>query len=426
MLTPYRGKKLVIAVSGGLDSVALLDLLLRLREELGLRLVVAHANHGRRRSTKDAVFVEKLARGYGLDFVTTELSPETGRGAAARIGEARYRWLEQVRKRQQADHIVTAHQADDQVEALFLNLATGSDLAGLTDMQVETGYVMRPLLRIPRRRLSRYVRRRGLAYRSEATNRSVRLARKRVRHQLITSLQRINPQLVETVSQSMRVFDEEYEVLRHLAEQELDRVTERRAKKSWTFSIKRLAGLKKSVRHLVWREAIRRFHGDLHGFRLPHFENLDDLLKKKAVTRIHLPHGLVASRDDLVIRLVYGAASEPPKPVTLPVPGRVTFGDIVVEARGGRAKGDVTVAARVGNELVVRPPKARDRFKPVGLRGTKLVSDFLLEAKVPRDERPWVPVVTTPEGEIVWVAGHRADRRFVPEKGERVVRLSLK
>ncbi len=443
VLEPHRGSKLVVAVSGGLDSVGLLDMLLQLRERLDLELVVAHADHGvRAASAKDAAFVAKLAAGYGLAFSSTRLELGASGNLEARAREARYRWLEGIRTDAKASYIVTAHQADDQVETLFLHLARGSGLTGLAGMDMTRDRILRPLLGVPRGKLTRYVRRRKLAYRTDPTNRSLRMARNRIRRQVITSLQRINPQLIETVSQSMRVFADEYGVLRGLAEQEFAKtlvegkgragrakpVARRTGKNGAATSAKnvdyvelslpRLRRMKKGLRHLVWREALRQLTGELTGFRLRHIENLDDLLGRTTGSVAHLPAGVVVSRRAETVRFAQDSEAVPPQAAELNVPGSVAFGDVTirasrkapVQASGNAISVDVSA---VGKRLVVRPPKAGDRFRPVGMKGSKLVSDLLTDAKVPRDERPWVPVVTTADGEIIWVAGYRADRRFV-------------
>ncbi len=423
-LRPFAGSKLVVAVSGGLDSVALLDVLLRVRDDLRLKLVVAHADHGLRRgSAKDAAFVRQLAAAHSLPFVETNLGLKPGSNEEARAREARYGWLEQVRKRRKADFIVTAHQADDQVETLFLHLARGSGLQGLSGMQLVSGKLLRPLLDVPRKSLVRYVRREKLKYRLDPTNRNIKYARNRVRRQVITSLQKINPQLVETVSQSMRVLSDEYGVIQLLAARELEQVSAPVKGPERTLDRKKLLKLDRAVRHLVWREALRSLVKDVRGFTLRHLENLDDLLSRQTGILIHLPRGVTARRQYEEIVLRVGAAAETPKAVILPIPGQVKFGEVTVSAtlvkRGTPATDDQAILVdreAIGPSLRVRPLRVGDRFKPAGMRGSKLVSDLLTDAKVPRDERPWVPIVTTtrrrPRTEIVWVAGHRADRRF--------------
>lgn len=430
-LRPFKGSKLVVAVSGGLDSAALLDVLVRLREELELTLVVAHADHGlRRASKKDAEFVRNLAAAHSLPFAETRFDLDQGGNVEARAREVRYRWLEQVRKRRKADYVVTAHQADDQVETLFLHLARGSGLQGLSGMQLVSGTILRPLLDVPRKTLVRFVRKHKLKYRRDATNRDVKFARNRVRRQVITSLQKINPQLVETVSQSMRVFSDEYGVIQLLAARELAQVTLRTTGSARHLDRKQLLKLDRAVRHIVWREAVRELVGDLRGFTLRHFENLDELLSLQTGSLIHLPRGLTGRRqyDEIVLRT--GHPAVPPKAVNLPVPGRVRFGETTISAEiltdGEPETSPHTIvvdAPAIGRELRVRPPRAADRFKPAGMRGSKLVSDLLTDAKVPRDERSWVPVVTTVKRPraIVWVAGYRADRRFAADGNARVV-----
>lgn len=431
-LVPYRGSRLVVAVSGGLDSVVLLDLLLQVRDELALELVVAHVDHGLRRgSAKHAKFVAKLAAGYGLPFHVTELDLPAAGNTEAVARDARYEWLEKIRIREKAAYVVTAHQADDQVETLLLHLARGSGLAGMAGMQMETGKLLRPLLEVPRKTLTRYARRRKLAYRLDPTNRNVRLARNRVRRQIITSLQKINPQLVETVTQSMRVFSDDYQVLQSLAQTELKKTTRSSGQGRLELDAARLKRLKRGLRHVVWREAVRNMLGNLTGFKLRNMENLDDLLNKQAGSRIHLPQALVVHRRSTSMMFKIDHDTALPSPGILPVPGTFKFADVVLSATDGggttSSNNEIIVDAElIEKELEVRPPKSGDRFKPVGMRGSKLISDLLTDAKVPRDERPWVPVVTTKVGDIVWVAGYRADRRFVAQEGHPDLRLSIK
>lgn len=448
-LRPFAGSKLVVAVSGGLDSVVLLDLLLHLRDDLGLKLVVAHADHGlRRASAKDAAFVRQLAAAHSLPFTETELGLETGSNEEARAREARYGWLEQVRKRRKADYIVTAHQADDQVETLFLHLTRGSGLQGLSGMQLVSGKILRPLLDIPRKTLSRYARKHKLKYRLDASNRNIKYARNRVRRQVVTSLQKINPQLVETVSQSMRVLSDEYSVIRLLSARELSQVSRTVKGPERSLDRKKLLKLDRAVRHLVWREALRALVKDVRGFNLQHLENLDDLLTRQTGALIHLPRGVTARRryEEIVLRV--GPTDGPPKSVTLNIPGRVRFGDVAVSAtrvRSGMPETGVNTilvdAEAVGSALTIRPLRAGDRFQPAGMRGSKLVSDLLTDAKVSRDERSWVPIVVAPAtrrsgrprrlknsvrgGDIVWVAGYRADRRFAVSNDSKMILLKV-
>jgi tRNA(Ile)-lysidine synthase len=429
-LRPYAGRKFVVAVSGGLDSVALLDLLYDLRTELDLELVVAHVDHGLRRgSPKDAAFVERLAAGLSLPYVSTRLELNPGGNQEARARDARYRWLESVRRRRRADYVVTAHQADDQVETLFLNLTRGAGMTGLSGMELESGQVLRPLLDVTRRQLTSYVRRRKLKYRLDASNRNLKFARNRIRHQVIRSLQRINPQLVETVSQSMRVLDEEQLILQHLAEQELAKVTRPSRGSELVVSVQKLSALPRPMRNLVWREAVRRYHGNLTGFRLIHFENLDHLLALQVGRVIHLPDDLVAKREYDAVVLARTRRTQPPKTERLKVPGSARFGELSVTVSGSRARrtsdGIFVDRQLTGPVLIVRSPKVGDRFKPAGMRGSKSVAKLLSDAKVPRDERAYVPVITTAAGEIIWVAGHRADRRFAarPKKSKLLLRV---
>ncbi len=424
-LEPYHDKRLLVAVSGGVDSVALLDMLLRLRAALNLELVVAHFDHGwRSSSAKDAEFVKKLAKDYSLPFVSKRARPSKKR-SEDEARKARYTWLEEARLRKKADYIVTAHQADDQVETLLLHLSRGSGLAGLRGMDVENGKLIRPLLPIPRREIAKYVRKHKLKYRLDPTNRSLRYARNRIRHVVIKSLQKINPQLIETVSQSMEVFSDEYLLLRHIAREAFERVAENREGEV-SLSVRRLNAESRALRHLVWREAFETLQGNLVGFHLRHVEDLDALLARAPGSQLHLPHGIVAVHEYGTVRLHRGEPIAPPSKQTLTIPGHIRFGDIEIGADRKEAPAEsIRIDSRlIGDRLIVRSPKVGDRFKPSGMRGSKLISDLLTDQKVPRAERPFVPIITTEAGDIVWVAGFRADRRFAADSTQAHVTLS--
>ena len=423
ILEPYRGERLVVAVSGGVDSVALLDLLDRLKDELQLTLFVAHADHGLRAdSASDEQFVRKLVVGYKLPYRHARLKlPKAGNTEAA-AREARYAWLEKIRQQTKAAFVVTAHHANDQVETLFLHLARGSGLTGLVGMPEVQGHVLRPLLHIPRREIEAYAKQRNLTYRTDPTNQDLSLARNRIRRQVVPSLEKINPRLVETVSQSMGVLGIEHEALRELAETELANATTDHGKDWVELDVSYLDEASTAIRYLIWRAASRQLFGHLQGWRLVNVADLENLLNLQAGRSLHLPRGLRAYRRAGSIMLKKGGPPTEPGQTTLPLPGVAVFGHQTVTATQRKADaasaGVFTVdRSKMEGELVVRSPRRGDRFQPVGMAGSKLVSDMLAEAKVPREERPFVPVVTTSKQEVVWVAGYRGDRRFTAAPG---------
>src|SRR5256884_4613345 len=195
------GGTAVVAVSGGPDSVALLDLVHSLAPELGLALVVAHADHGiQADSSSVGQAVAALARRYGLPFELGELhlGPDATETAARR---ARYAWLADVQRRRAARYLVTAHHRDDQVETILLRLLRGSAPAGLAGMPARArGGLVRPLLAFTRDDLTEYVAARGLPVYDDPANRDPKHLRSWVRHTLLPLLhERLGPRALDDV-----------------------------------------------------------------------------------------------------------------------------------------------------------------------------------------------------------------------------------
>ncbi len=195
MLEP--GDRLGVAVSGGADSVALLRLLERLRDDLGITLVVAHFNHSLRaaESEGDAEFVEQLARTRGLEIITDreDVAAEAqrqGRNLEDMARQLRYAFFEGVVAEGRATHIAVAHTADDQAETVLAHLIRGTGLTGLAGIYPVAGAVVRPLLGTRREELRKYLRAVGQQWREDSTNRDTRRMRARIREQLLPLLER--------------------------------------------------------------------------------------------------------------------------------------------------------------------------------------------------------------------------------------------
>lgn len=206
--------KYIVAVSGGLDSVALLHMLNTMRlQDTSVELVVAHVDHGiRDDSDADAWHVATLAQRYGLPFEVTRLTLGDGPSEEQARTE-RYRWLEQVRAKHRADGIVTAHHQDDQLETIALNFMRGTGWRGLASVQTSDGK-FRPLLDLPKVNLVRYALDHGLVWREDSTNQDLRLTRNYVRHAVI-------PKLGQQQRQQLAGLAVKQRALRHTIEQEV-------------------------------------------------------------------------------------------------------------------------------------------------------------------------------------------------------------
>jgi len=419
----------VLAVSGGPDSVAMLDLLHTLAPELGLSLVVAHADHGIQADSRTVgQAVEALAQRYGLPFELGELrlGPDATETAAR---SARYAWLADVRRRREARYLVTAHHRDDQVETVLLRLLRGSAPAGLAGMPARArGGLVRPLLTFTRDDLAEYVAARGLPVHDDPANRDPKHLRSWVRTVLLPVVYaRLGARARDDVARAGRAAALERRAwnraLRHLPDLEL-RVHEE------GFDVARagLAGYDDALAVSVLRAAARRA-GLVLGVQRA--RRLVQLAQRPSGRRQALGGGWVAevAFDRLrVSRARRAGAREVVKVVGSEERGRAQFGTFRVEWSAGPAperlaRGDWTTWI-AGGDWQVRLVRAGDRLVPLGAVGHRPVRRLLMEARVPRSDRAQYPIVARGET-ILWVPGICRSATDLPRPGTPAVRVDV-
>lgn len=463
-LLPH-GSTLVVAVSGGQDSVCMLDILVRLRDELGLRLHVAHLNHMFRgaQSEREAEYVRELAREQGLpatvaavDVPAYRTRHRLAKQVAARY--ARLQFLAGVAAQVGAGRIAIGHTADDVVETLLLNLLRGAGLDGLRGIPpchrlgagqlgpplrgddwragrvpLPTGdlpLLVRPILGLFRDETEGYCRARGLAFRRDPSNLDMAFRRNWVRLKLLPLMESRVPGARERVWNAADLLSDEYSLVTRVVDDAWsDLAMERPGLVE--FALEGWGRLDVALRRHLLRRAVERLLGSLEGFGRLHVDACEDAIRRGPVgVHIDLPRGLWLEKGYNSF-WVAGPATPPPpdwaapcEPVPLPIPGEVALpGGVLVAERveveaghggwgGAETRWEAWLdAARVGPSLWVRRRRPGDSFVPLGMSQTKKLQDFLVDAKIPRAERDRIPLVATPD-RIVWVVGYRIDDRF--------------
>jgi tRNA(Ile)-lysidine synthase len=432
-----EGEALLVAVSGGQDSVALLLALAELLEPLGLRLTVGHVDHGLRgaESDEDEQFVRELAGGLGLQALVAR--PRVKRPSEEAAREARFAALRELAREASTERIALGHTASDRAETVLMNILRGSGLEGLAAMPAVSGDLVRPLLGVTREQTAAYCEAKGVRPRTDSTNRDESILRNRVRHSLLPLLElEYQPQASEALQRLAGIAERELEWTRPLVVEALEALVRARDG-GLSLDLRKLCELPPGLGNRVLREAVAEVRGDLRNISDSHLQALQSLVAEgRTGARAELS-GLWVERTPGAIVLRAGTRQKAASfEVSLAVPGEARLPDagLAIAARlapvaecDPALRGPLCAqldARVVGAELVLRSPKPGDRWTPLGMRGTKKLQDFLVDKKIPRAEREGMVVVATTQGEIVWLVGHRvSERAKVTARTERVAEL---
>ena len=424
-----RDKLYLVAISGGADSVALLMMML----DEGYRVEAVHCNFHLRgeEADRDEAFVAGLCERFGValhrvHFDTRgyaalhKLSIET----AAR--DLRYGYFERLREDIGAEAIVVAHHRDDNVETVLMNLVRGTGLKGLAGIRPVNGRVIRPLLDMTREDIEAYIYKRGESFVTDSTNLETDATRNKYRLEVIPALKEINPSVARAIDTTARHLQDADEIVEWALEKmkadvmeegddgvvRIDTTLLRQlpAPRYVLFEICRQYGFLPQQSNVVWA---MMEHGE----------------KGKTVASTEYE---MASEHNL---LLVARKEEMPQPVRMPIEGLYVMNGRRLRIELKKADGFAVVKSKsvacldaktVTFPLVVRPWKSGDRFAPFGMRGTKLVSDYLTDCKLNFFQRRRQLVVEDATGLIVWLVGERTSEKCrVGEKTETVIVLIM-
>jgi len=430
-----EGQPLLTMLSGGADSVCLLDVAL----QLGADVTALHVNYGLRDAAEDDErHCRDLCARLGVALIV-EAAPLPAEGNVQALArDARYRLAE----RHAIGDYAAAHTLSDQAETVLYRLAVSPGRRPLLGMTPRRGRLVRPLLGATRDETRAHCQARGLQWREDASNADPRFARARVRHGLLEQLREIAPTAERTIAETAAQLRDEAEALDAAATAALDRLGGGPAVEAAA-----LAELGPALARLVLRRLAERETGGSHPLTRSDVDAVlalagvrgtpgpgdarsawESLLGHPPATAepagwrdgsgsraLDLGGGLRAIAEYGTLRFQLGPAAPAPEPVTLSIPGEARFGRWRIEARAGGG-GEVELdAAALGDGVTVRGWRDGDRIRPLGLGGTKTLQDLFTDRKVPRELRRSLPILEA-DGEIAWVAGLAVGERFAPAK----------
>ncbi|MGH9867362.1 MAG: tRNA lysidine(34) synthetase TilS [Candidatus Polarisedimenticolia bacterium] len=449
------GERVLAAVSGGADSVALLRLLHAHREALGLDLVVGHVNHAMRGATADVDehFVKELASRLGLPCVARRAHPAPRTEEEAR--RVRHLLLKLIARDAGCVRIALAHTMDDQAETMLMRVARGAGRRGLSGMaRSGPGPLVRPLLGVRREDLRRYLAHLEQTFHEDETNQDQSRLRNKVRARLLPVMEEMNRAVVPALARAAELLAQED---RWLDRQATDWVAAHTVGPSpdaagGAVEVKAadLGLLDPALARRVARILLERAGSDPRGLPAASVERLLELARRPTLQSFHLdlPGGMKAERHGLSL-VVHRAGSRPlpadaPLTARLSVPGRTDLpglGLSLVARIAARADADpadradpadagawraLVDADRLGTDVEVRTRLAGDRFHALGAPGEKKLGAFLIDRKIPRSGRDRLALVVGPEG-IAWIVGVAVGHRYrVTEASTRVAILEAR
>lgn len=419
------GDTVIVAVSGGADSAALLDMLVSL-EYLRLNIVLAHLNHGLRgaESDGDADFVAGLALRYGLPLEAGAADVrEMGRLRGLSLEEAgraaRYEWFDELAEKHGAQRVALGHHADDQAETFLLRLLRGAGTTGLCGMRpLAAGRYVRPLLGLSRAEIVAYLELRGLSWRNDSSNGDTNFLRNRIRHECLPYLASYNPAIAERLNAAAEILAADEAVLETLTDQVFGRLSSI-GSSGVSLNLPPTRAELAGVRFRLYRRAVLTLKGDLARISGSHLKQIDELVSSARVNGgLSLPGGLKVRRsyETLHFSLPVQESGAWSREVLIEGPGRYPLpcgGTLTVRMTAPPDAWESVPASRAYFDprrtpfpWNVRTFRPGDRFRPFGMKGSKKVKDYFIDAKVPATLRRDLPLLFRGD-ELLWVCGLR-------------------
>lgn len=440
MLSP--GDRVLVGVSGGPDSVALLHILRELAPGFDLELHAFHLNHHlREESADDSRFVARLCERLAVSLDSAEYDvpaylKETGLSIEDGARRIRYRLIEETASRIEAGKIALGHQADDQVETFLMRLIRGAGLTGLAAIPPVRGRIIRPLIETGKDEILAYLEQAGESYVIDASNEDTSFFRNRVRLRLIPELMAANPDFKKAVLQTNELVRDDESLLDVQSRDVFDRLATIDTRLV-VVATGELGDLPTALARRVVRLAVEKVKGDLLSVEFKHVEAVIEGARNRLL-RIDLPGDVIAAveGDELVIAPKDELEPFEIPPTQLLIPGKTDIPSldraIVAGIHGGKDYELVRNPAiaeldadRIGGPVICRSWKPGDSFTPLGLKGEKKIQDFFVDEKIARRHRGRVPIVEA-AGRVIWVGGMRIDDRVkVRPKSLRVLTLQI-
>ena len=435
-----KDDKLLVALSGGADSVFLLSFLLKFRNRFKIEVAAFHLNHKLRgkSANADANFCADLCKQNKIELISVEKDVKTyAKKMKVSVEEAgreiRYNELNNAANKIGFSKIATAHNASDNVETILLNFIKGAGIKGLAGIPIKRNNIIRPIICLTAEEIRKYLKADQIPFRVDESNLDLDYERNFLRNEIIPKLkQRLNPRFEEKVSNTSKIISEINSFVEHQVEQLSQEIVNYEGK-VLRINTKRISKLDRSFLNVFLKSVIgNKFTTELSS------ENIYALMQlvfSQTGNEVHLKEKLVAKkdRDVLVVRKIsYNKSEKAFHKIKvgeeLKVDGKIISIN-KVSRKMFKFTQDKSVELVSGdslrNSFEIRKWKAGDKFQPIGMKGTKKISDFLSDEKTSSIKKK-DQLVLTNSGKIVWVIGFRIDERFkVTSETKKILKLTI-
>jgi tRNA(Ile)-lysidine synthase len=401
--------KILLAISGGIDSVCLADLLVK----SGYNIEFAHCNFNLRKSEsdQDEIFVSNLANKHKIPF--HHISFDTNNYASSKklsvqmaARELRYKWFEKVRQEISADYIAIAHNQNDNIETFFINMINGAGLKGLRAIQNKNNFIVRPLMFASRNQIEEYVKSESLNFREDSSNILKKYKRNKIRHDLMPLLKQMNPSIENTISEEIEIIRNSYSIFK----EQINRVVKE-------VSYQTDYGIKISKKKLIKLEPIDTYLYEIFNvFGFTDLKSIKNSIFSNSGTQFFSKsHRLLIDREFVFIEKTKDDF----------------FRDVLIDESTSSLSSPLNISFKISEQeyiqkikdtayfdyeklvfpLVIRKWKSGDKFIPSGMKGFKKLSDFFIDNKINRLLKEKTLILCSNDN-IIWVIGSRIDERY--------------
>jgi len=407
--------KIIVAVSGGMDSVALCHLL----KTTGYSIAIAHCNFQLREteSDNDEKFVESIALKMNVPFFSIKFKTKTyseSKGISIQMAarDLRYAWFEEIRKKNKYDYVAIAHHGDDEIETFFINLIRGTGLAGFHGIKPKTGKIVRPLMYSNRKEIEEFIKKNKIKYREDSSNSSLKYLRNKVRHELIPFLKKINPEIEKTIHVEInRIRQVEQEFLAIVEKQKSAIVT--KEKELLKIDIEMLIALENRELYLYEFLKPYGFSGDI----ICQISN--GLTSESGKQYFSSTHRIIKDRSFLILSCrnenitqnykIYRKSKKRQEPIPLQFKFKKITTDFKILKDNNCAMFDYD---KLTFPLIIRKWKSGDFFHPFGMKGKKKLSDYFTDLKLSLYDKENIWLLCNANDDVVWVIGYRINEKY--------------